>query len=128
MAPSYLRGATQWTDASIVLAMTMIARPGTSARAEDCYRAPRGVRRLGPEEQVTRPAIDSFVRLIRDFPELGLTRGQVGAVKAVWCEPLGAFEIEFIGGNGRFPTRALLLDDAIDVVQVEFAESSRRSP
>jgi hypothetical protein len=67
---------------------------------------------------VQQPAVDNFVRLTRDVPELGLTRGQVGAVKAVWCQPLAAFEVEFRCSGESFPTRALLLKDAIHVVDV----------
>jgi len=65
---------------------------------------------------VQTPAVDSQVRLLRDVPELGLIRGQIGAVKAVWCEPLAAFEVEFQCPGQEFPTRALLLKDAIHVV------------
>jgi hypothetical protein len=77
--------------------------------------------------QVTRPAIDSFVRLVRDFPELGLRRGQLGAVKAVWCEPSGAVEVEFPCGDCGVPARALLLEDAIHVVENAFAPYGRES-
>jgi Domain of unknown function (DUF4926) len=83
---------------------------------------------------VGRPVVDDLVRLTRDVPELGLTRGQIGAVKSVWCEPLAAFEIEFRSECHSVPTRALLLGDAISVVEVVLGSRSeegfteRRAP
>jgi hypothetical protein len=105
---------------------TIAARVG---QARDVSRySSRGWADHDAEELVTRPAIDNLVRLPRDFPELGLVRGQVGAVKAVWCEPTGAFEVEFRCGVGTFPTRALLLEDAIHVVDVSLHSNSVGSP
>jgi len=66
---------------------------------------------------MTRPAVNNSVRLVRDLPELGLTSGQIGAVKCVWREPHTACEVEF-RDRGTFTVRALLLEDAVRVVHV----------
>jgi len=66
---------------------------------------------------MARPAVNNFVRLLKDLPELGLTRGQIGAVKSVWPEPHRACEVEFCD-YGRASLRALLLEDAVRVVHV----------
>jgi hypothetical protein len=76
------------------------------------------------EDLVQQPAVDRFVRLIRDISELGLTRGQVGAVKAVWFEPFAAFEVEFRCHGDNVAKRALLLTDSIHVVEAASRSSS----
>jgi hypothetical protein len=71
---------------------------------------------------MARPAVNNFVRLLKDLPELGLTRGQIGAVRCVWREPHSACEVEF-SDCGKFTVRALLLEEAIHVVQVSLRAS-----
>jgi hypothetical protein len=64
------------------------------------------------------PRVNDLVRLVTNIPELGLVCGQIGAVQSVWGGPLPAFEVEFRCDGQCFPTRALLLTDAIRVVDV----------
>ena len=51
------------------------------------------------------------VRLIRDVPELGLRRGDVGRVCSTWFEPNTAIEVEFQFGAVGGRVRALLMPD-----------------
>jgi Domain of unknown function (DUF4926) len=69
------------------------------------------------------PKIDDKVRLIRDIPELFLSRGEVGVVRSTWFAPTVAYEVEFqkIGLNCQ--TRALLLQE-----QLTLAENFSISP
>jgi hypothetical protein len=62
-----------------------------------------------------RPLVDDFVRLIHDIPELALTRGDLGIVRSTWFAPTVAYEVEFapLGNPGQ--TRALLLEDQVQV-------------
>ncbi len=61
------------------------------------------------------PAINDYVRLIRDFPELALARGDVGVVRSQWFAPEIAYEVEFHHVGLDEPTRALLMADQIRV-------------
>jgi Domain of unknown function (DUF4926) len=52
----------------------------------------------------------SVVALLRDMPELGLIRGQVGTVVEALAP--GVFEVEFSDDGGRtYASHALLTDD-----------------
>jgi hypothetical protein len=41
----------------------------------------------------------AVVALVKDLPEEGLVRGQVGTIVADWAP--GVYEVEFCDGNGR---------------------------
>ena len=56
---------------------------------------------------------EEFVRLIQDFPELGLHRGDVGLVCSTWFAPGTAFEVEFQPRVAGCRVRALLMPDQI---------------
>jgi hypothetical protein len=58
---------------------------------------------------------EEHVRLLRDVPELGLQRGDVGRVCSTWFDPNTAFEVEFDRGVASAPLRALLGPDQIQV-------------
>lgn len=61
------------------------------------------------------PSVDDYVRLIRDIPELSLSRGEVGVVRSRWCAPEVAYEVEFHSLGLNESTRALLMCDQIEV-------------
>ncbi len=61
------------------------------------------------------PHVDDYVRLIRDIPELALSRGEVGVVRSRWCAPEVAYEVEFHSLGLDEPTRALLMSDQIEI-------------
>jgi hypothetical protein len=61
------------------------------------------------------PTVDDYVRLIRDIPELALSRGEVGVVRSRWCAPEVAYEVEFHSVGLDEPTRALLMSDQIEL-------------
>ncbi|HWE94612.1 MAG TPA: DUF4926 domain-containing protein [Tepidisphaeraceae bacterium] len=68
-----------------------------------------------------RPLIDDFVRLTQDIPELSLSRGELGVVRSTWFAPTVAYEVEFQKIGNDYQTRALLLEE-----QVQVAEDSLR--
>ncbi|MGP8243260.1 MAG: DUF4926 domain-containing protein [Bryobacteraceae bacterium] len=56
------------------------------------------------------PLLLSVVALVRDVPEAGLVRGQVGTVVEVLAP--GVFEVEFSDDSGRtYASLALMADD-----------------
>jgi hypothetical protein len=61
------------------------------------------------------PEIDDFVRLIKDIPELGLARNEVGIVRSTWFAPHIAYEVEFRPRGQDFRTRALLMAEQVEV-------------
>ena len=62
-----------------------------------------------------RPHVDDVVRLIRDIPELSLTRGDLGVVRSTWFAPTVAYEVEFLRPGLDYQTRALLLEEQVQV-------------
>lgn len=62
-----------------------------------------------------KPAVDDYVRLIEDIPELSLNRGQVGVVRSTWFAPTVAYEVEFHPVGMATQTRALLLGEQVAV-------------
>lgn len=62
-----------------------------------------------------QPHVDCFVRLIRDIPELSLARGEVGVVRSEWFAPEVAYEVEFFVTGLHDSTRALLMQDQIEI-------------
>ena len=65
-----------------------------------------------------RPNIDDLVRLIHDVPELSLNRGEVGVVRSTWFAPTVTYEVEFISRGLDEQTRALLLEDQVEIEDV----------
>lgn len=61
------------------------------------------------------PRIDDRVRLIKDLPELALSRGTVGVVRSTWFAPTVAYEVEFQPIGLDHQTRALLMADQVEV-------------
>jgi len=61
------------------------------------------------------PEVDDFVRLVKDIPELGLARNEVGIVRSTWFEPHTAYEVEFRPRGQIFRTRALLMAEQVQV-------------
>lgn len=60
------------------------------------------------------PAVNDYVRLVCDLPELSLSRGEIGVVRSRWCAPDYAYEVEFHTLGLSEPTRALLMGDQIE--------------
>jgi hypothetical protein len=67
---------------------------------------------------VRRPNIDDLVRLIHDIPELSLNRGDVGVVRSTWFAPTVAYEVEFHRIGNDYQTRALLMEEQVQVEDV----------
>jgi hypothetical protein len=62
-----------------------------------------------------RPHVDDFVRLTQDIPELSLSRGELGVVRSTWFAPSVAYEVEFHKIGHDYQTRALLLEQQVEV-------------
>lgn len=66
------------------------------------------------EVAMRTPAINDYVRLACDLPELELSRGEIGVVRSKWCAPDIAYEVEFHTLGMAETTRALLSVDQIE--------------
>jgi len=62
-----------------------------------------------------QPHVDDFVRLTQDIPELSLSRGALGVVRSTWFAPSVAYEVEFSKIGNDYQTRALLLEQQVEV-------------
>jgi len=62
-----------------------------------------------------QPVIDDYVRLVKDIPELGLIRNEIGVVRSTWFAPEIAYEVEFQPRGQEHQTRALLLAEQVAV-------------
>ena len=62
-----------------------------------------------------QPSIDDYVRLVKDIPELGLNRNEIGVVRSTWFAPSIAYEVEFHPKGQQHQTRALLLAEQVSV-------------
>ena len=62
-----------------------------------------------------QPVIDDYVRLVKDIPELGLNRNEIGVVRSTWFAPEIAYEVEFHPKGQDHQTRALLLAEQVAV-------------
>ena len=62
-----------------------------------------------------QPVIDDYVRLVKDIPELGLNRNEIGVVRSTWFAPEIAYEVEFHPIGLDHQTRALLLAEQVEV-------------
>lgn len=63
------------------------------------------------------PCVDDRVRLTHDVPELELCRGTVGVVRSTWLAPRRAYEVEFNLTGLDSATRALLLEEQVELSQ-----------
>ena len=61
------------------------------------------------------PEVDDIVRLIKDIPELGLARNEVGVVRSTWFAPHLAYEVEFSPRGKGFRPRALLMAEQVQI-------------
>ena len=68
-----------------------------------------------------QPVIEQQVRLVRDIPELGLCRGEVGVVCSTWSSPTPAYEVEFETPGRGHKTRTLLLGEQVQPYIAEAA-------
>lgn len=57
-----------------------------------------------------------MVRLLKDFPNVGLCKGNVGTIAAILNEPAQAFEVEFFDGYGRTIALLTLCSDDFRVI------------
>jgi hypothetical protein len=71
-----------------------------------------------------RPHVDDVVRLVRDIPELSLTRGDLGVVRSTWFAPTVAYEVEFLTVGLNYQTRALLLEEQVQIDSLLASEQS----
>ncbi|MCA3010942.1 MAG: DUF4926 domain-containing protein [Myxococcaceae bacterium] len=62
-------------------------------------------------------AMHQVVRVVRDVPEQGVTKGMVGAVVEVFELPRAAFEVEFVDAEGRTVRQATLAEDDLEPVR-----------
>ena len=62
-----------------------------------------------------KPHVDDYVRLMQDIPELALNRGEVGVVRSTWFSPSVAYEVEFHQIGHDCQTRALLMEEQVQV-------------
>ena len=62
-----------------------------------------------------QPHVDDTVRLTQDIPELSLTRGELGVVRSTWFAPSVAYEVEFSKIGHDYQTRALLLEQQVEI-------------
>jgi len=56
------------------------------------------------------------VRVLRDAPQQGVTKGMVGAVIEIFDVPERAYEVEFIDAEGRTVIEATLMEEDLQVV------------
>ena len=61
------------------------------------------------------PCVDDVVRLKHDIPELELSRGEVGVVRSTWFAPAVAYEVEFSQIGHDYQTRALLMENQVEI-------------
>jgi hypothetical protein len=61
-------------------------------------------------------AMHQVVRVVRDVPEQGVTKGMVGAVVEVFELPQAAFEVEFVDAEGRTVIQATLAEGDLEPV------------
>lgn len=69
-----------------------------------------------------RPHVDDCVRLTQDIPELSLSRGELGVVRSTWFAPSVAYEVEFHKIGNDYQTRALLMEQQVEVDEESLAE------
>jgi hypothetical protein len=67
------------------------------------------------EDAMRSPHIDDFVRLMKDIPELALSRGEIGVVRSTWFAPSAAYEVEFHQIGHDYQTRTLLMAEQVQV-------------
>jgi len=67
------------------------------------------------EDCMRQPHVDDLVRLTQDIPELSLTRGELGVVRSTWFAPSVAYEVEFNKIGHDYQTRALLLEQQVEI-------------
>ena len=61
-------------------------------------------------------AMHQVVRVVRDVPEQGVTRGMVGAVVEIFELPQLAFEVEFVDAEGRTVLQATMTEGDLEPV------------
>lgn len=64
---------------------------------------------------MTEIHVDEHVQLMKDIPELGLRRGEIGRVCSTWFEPGTAYEVEFQREKPDCSVRALVMLKQITV-------------
>ena len=63
------------------------------------------------------PALLDCVRLMRAIPTLWLSCGEVGVVRSVWLSSPEFYEVEFHKPGDRFPVRALVRAQDLEVIE-----------
>jgi hypothetical protein len=71
-----------------------------------------------------RPNVDDIVTLVHDIPNLSLSRGDRGVVRSTWFAPAVAYEVEFIQVGLDHRTRALLLENQVQVEEAPQQETA----
>jgi hypothetical protein len=82
-------------------------------------------RRANMEVRMRNPCIDDYVRLVKDIPELGLNRNEIGIVRSTWFAPSIAYEVEFHPVGQHHQTRALLLAEQVCIQNGSLLEDDR---
>jgi uncharacterized protein DUF4926 len=61
-------------------------------------------------------ALHQVVRVLRDIPDQGVTRGMVGAVVEAFETPRRAYEIELVDAQGKTLRQATLVESDLEPV------------
>jgi hypothetical protein len=61
-------------------------------------------------------AMRQVVRVVRDVPEQGVTKGMVGAVVGIFELPQFAFEVEFVDAEGGTVLQATMTEGDVEPV------------
>ncbi len=61
-------------------------------------------------------AMHQVVRVVRDVPEQGVSKGMIGAVIEAFEVPEHAYEVEFVDAEGRTVVQATLTEKDLEVV------------
>jgi hypothetical protein len=75
-----------------------------------------------------QPAVDDFVRLNRDIPELALSRGQVGVICGRQCQSNMVYEVDFHLIGHDMQIHAILAADDMQVVEGSLFEQPLVAP
>ncbi len=71
-----------------------------------------------PREPFDRACLSlhQVVRVVRDVPEQGVTKGMVGAVVGIFELPQFAFEVEFVDAEGGTVLQATMTEGDVEPV------------
>ena len=71
--------------------------------------------------------VDDYVRVREDLPNLSIQKGTVGVVRSTWFAPRTAYEVEFHPIGLSHETRALLVEEQLDLEEGPLFDEQRIS-